>query len=201
MSPRANKSTTSVGSSSTGVTKGPLTSSTIYTPSSAYATPASLPAPPATSAAPLQPTPGIHGGPVLQALPPIQPHHSQIEHQTQSQNFRPLYSAPPSSNSSHLVRQSGIASPPPNQSLSVKRQASQTPLVGETAQKKTSKWTQEEDELTVELRGSGMKWEDIAKRIPGRSAISCRLRYQNYLEKRAHWDEEKKNKLARLYVR
>jgi hypothetical protein len=46
-----------------------------------------------------------------------------------------------------------------------------------------------------------MKWDDIAKRLPGRSSISCRLRYQNYLEKRAIWDEEKKNRLARLYAR
>ncbi|KAF2241463.1 hypothetical protein BU26DRAFT_535379 [Trematosphaeria pertusa] len=46
-----------------------------------------------------------------------------------------------------------------------------------------------------------MKWDGIAKRLPGRSSISCRLRYQNYLEKRAVWDEEKKNKLARLYAR
>jgi hypothetical protein len=27
------------------------------------------------------------------------------------------------------------------------------------------------------------------------------LRYQNYSEKRPQWDEEKKNKLARLYNR
>ncbi|KAI9695540.1 MAG: hypothetical protein M1820_008553 [Bogoriella megaspora] len=67
--------------------------------------------------------------------------------------------------------------------------------------KKQSKWTPEEDALNVELRGSGMKWEDISKRLPGRSAISCRLRYQNYIERRSEWDEEKKNKLARLYER
>jgi hypothetical protein len=46
-----------------------------------------------------------------------------------------------------------------------------------------------------------MKWDDIATRLPGRSSLSCRLRYQNYLEKRAIWDEEKKNKLAMLYFR
>lgn len=46
-----------------------------------------------------------------------------------------------------------------------------------------------------------MKWEDISKHLPGRSAISCRLRFQNYLERRSEWDEEKKNKLARLYER
>ena len=67
--------------------------------------------------------------------------------------------------------------------------------------KKQTKWTPEEDALNVELRGSGMKWEDISKRLPGRSAISCRLRYQNYIERRSEWDEEKKNKLARLYER
>jgi len=46
-----------------------------------------------------------------------------------------------------------------------------------------------------------MKWEDISKRLPGRSAISCRLHYQNYLERRSEWDEERKNRLARLYER
>ncbi|RYO48190.1 hypothetical protein AA0116_g12592 [Alternaria tenuissima] len=83
----------------------------------------------------------------------------------------------------------------------LKRQASQIPLPDESPAKKQSKWTPEEDNLVIELRGQGTKWDDIAKRLPGRSSISCRLRYQNYLEKRAIWDEEKKNKLARLYVR
>lgn len=83
----------------------------------------------------------------------------------------------------------------------MERTASQAPLSDDSPAKKQSKWTPEEDNLTIELRGQGMKWDDIAKRIPGRSSISCRLRYQNYLEKRAVWDEEKKNKLARLYAR
>ena len=46
-----------------------------------------------------------------------------------------------------------------------------------------------------------MKWEDISQRLPGRSAISCRLHYQNYLERRCDWSDEKKSKLARLYER
>ncbi|RAK80098.1 MYB DNA-binding domain protein [Aspergillus fijiensis CBS 313.89] len=71
----------------------------------------------------------------------------------------------------------------------------------ESPAKKQSKWSSEEDALIIELRGSGMKWEDISKRLPGRSAISCRLHYQNYLERRSEWDEDKKNKLARLYER
>ena len=71
----------------------------------------------------------------------------------------------------------------------------------ESPAKKQSKWSPEEDALIIELRGSGMKWEDISKRLPGRSAISCRLHYQNYLERRSEWDEDKKNKLARVYER
>lgn len=69
------------------------------------------------------------------------------------------------------------------------------------AKKKQSKWSGEEDAAIIELRGNGMKWEDISRQLPGRSAISCRLRFQNYLERRSEWDEEKKNKLARLYER
>merc|ERR1711981_89163 len=43
--------------------------------------------------------------------------------------------------------------------------------------------------------------DDIAKRLPGRSAQSCRRRNQNYSEKRQDWGEEKKNKLAWHYNR
>ncbi|KAK5629344.1 hypothetical protein RRF57_005059 [Xylaria bambusicola] len=75
------------------------------------------------------------------------------------------------------------------------------PHISEAPAKKQSKWSAEEDALIIDLRGSGMKWEDISKRLPGRSAISCRLHYQNYLERRSEWDEERKNKLARLYER
>lgn len=67
--------------------------------------------------------------------------------------------------------------------------------------KKQSKWTPTEDATIIELRGGGMKWEEISRRLPGRSAISCRLHYQNYLERRSEWDEDRKNKLARLYER
>ncbi|KAL9097080.1 MAG: hypothetical protein Q9163_006389 [Psora crenata] len=63
------------------------------------------------------------------------------------------------------------------------------------------KWDADEDARIIELRGSGMKWADISKHLPGRSDIGCRLHYQNYLEKRGEWDEEKKSKLARVYER
>lgn len=78
---------------------------------------------------------------------------------------------------------------------------SMAPHPAESPAKKQSKWTPEEDAVIIELRGSGMKWDDISKRLPGRSAISCRLHYQNYLERRSEWDEDRKNKLARLYER
>ena len=66
---------------------------------------------------------------------------------------------------------------------------------------KRNKWSPEEDALIIELRGSGMKWDDISMCLPGRSSISCRLHYQNYLERRSEWGEERKNRLARLYER
>ena len=67
--------------------------------------------------------------------------------------------------------------------------------------KKQSKWKPEEDTKVLNLRAQGMKWEDISKQLLGRSPTSCRLHYQNYLERRSSWDEEKKNKLARVYDR
>ncbi|KAH9908094.1 hypothetical protein F4778DRAFT_462176 [Xylariomycetidae sp. FL2044] len=73
--------------------------------------------------------------------------------------------------------------------------------VSETPAKKQTKWTADEDSRIIDLRGKGMKWDDISKNLPGRSPISCRLHYQNYLERRPEWDEERKNKLARLYER
>ncbi|KAL3478005.1 hypothetical protein BJX99DRAFT_116970 [Aspergillus californicus] len=85
--------------------------------------------------------------------------------------------------------------------VSVPAKRLQPAHTAESPAKKQSKWSPEEDSLIIELRGSGMKWEDISKRLPGRSAISCRLHYQNYLERRSEWDEDKKNKLARLYER
>lgn len=69
------------------------------------------------------------------------------------------------------------------------------------AKKHNSKWSSGEDELIISLRGDGMKWDDISERLPGRTPIACRLHYQNYLERRVPWDEEKKDKLARLYDR
>ncbi|GKT57368.1 MYB DNA-binding domain-containing protein [Colletotrichum tofieldiae] len=91
--------------------------------------------------------------------------------------------------------------PPVAPGLAASGKRAMPPHVAESPAKKQSKWSPEEDALIIELRGSGMKWEDISKRLPGRSAISCRLHYQNYLERRSEWDEERKNKLARLYER
>ena len=71
----------------------------------------------------------------------------------------------------------------------------------ESPAKRQSKWSLEEDAKILQLRGDGLKWEDISKQLPGRSAISCRLHYQNYLERKTEWDEDRKNKLARLYER
>ncbi|KAK0335652.1 hypothetical protein LTR59_011091 [Friedmanniomyces endolithicus] len=65
----------------------------------------------------------------------------------------------------------------------------------------STKWRTDEDASIVKLRRDGRKWKDIAEELPGRSAISCRLRYQNYLERRPQWDERKQDRLALLYDR
>jgi hypothetical protein len=41
------------------------------------------------------------------------------------------------------------------------------PLPEESPAKRQSKWGQEEDNLIIELRGTGIKWEAIAKHFPG----------------------------------
>lgn len=72
---------------------------------------------------------------------------------------------------------------------------------GPPPKKSSTKWNTEENRTIIALRGQGMKWSDISSRIPGRTELACRLHYQNYLEKRGDWDEERKNKLARVYER
>ena len=72
---------------------------------------------------------------------------------------------------------------------------------GPPTKKSSTKWNSEENRQIIKLRGQGMKWSDISRHIPGRTGLACRLHYQNYLEKRGEWDEEKKNKLARVYER
>jgi hypothetical protein len=133
------------------------------------------------------------GGPVLSTIKEPDRHDDS----SSPFQFRPLYAGHPeyAGMQHNAARTNG--SPP----QTLKRQASQNPLPEESPAKKQSKWTPEEDRLTIELKGQGIKWDDIAKRLPGRSPISCRLRYQNYLEKRDVWDDKKKNKLAMLYAR
>jgi hypothetical protein len=152
----------------------------------------------------LPPVSSFQTGPPLQhSLPPYgyapDPHYG---HQSQA-----YYPPPPSSvvGSPYIPSQDARLSGPmqiPTSHIPQKRPAPPTTL-GEFAgpPEKKGKWTPEEDKLAIELRRNGMKWDDIAKKLPGRSAISCRLRYQNYSEKRQEWDDEKKNKLARLYNR
>ncbi len=121
--------------------------------------------------------------PVMNAYPPYQPHHVQD----------PRYPPP---------GQIPLARGPLPTGSTNKRLAPAQPHPAESpAKKKQSKWSTDEDAEIIRLRGNGMKWEDISKQLPGRSAISCRLRFQNYLERRSEWDEERKNKLARFYER
>jgi len=69
---------------------------------------------------------------------------------------------------------------------------------GSTQSKGKRRWSPQEDTLVIERRGRGLKWDKVCTLLPGRSALSCRLRYQNYLERRRGTKEEMNN-LARLY--
>ncbi|KAJ6192092.1 hypothetical protein J3E72DRAFT_389813 [Bipolaris maydis] len=79
-------------------------------------------------------------------------------------------------------------------------QAPQTPLPDQSVANKPLKWTQKDDDLIIRLRSERKKWSEIAKELPGRSSIGCRLRYQNYLEKPHVYGEEVRDKFARLYI-
>lgn len=67
--------------------------------------------------------------------------------------------------------------------------------------RKKSTWSSEEDETVIKLRGKGQTWDKISKEMTGRSSTSCRLRYQNYLEKKTEWTETELANLAELYSR
>ncbi|MCJ1462023.1 hypothetical protein MMC07_000623 [Pseudocyphellaria aurata] len=75
--------------------------------------------------------------------------------------------------------------------------------------KRQTKWSKEEDDLIIRLRREGLQWKQAAEHLPGRTAIACRLHYQNYLEdrQRGQWEqkmeqwEENMDELARLYHR
>lgn len=116
----------------------------------------------------------------------------------------PLHSAPqqPQSISQRQLGSKSSGSPQVGQSSSSKRPPPPAPHPSASpAKKQNSKWSSDEDELIIQLRGKNMKWDDISQRLPGRTPIACRLHYQNYIERRGPWDEEKKNLLARLYDR
>ncbi|KAK5133352.1 hypothetical protein LTR08_007786 [Meristemomyces frigidus] len=146
--------------------------------------------------------------------PPFEPQHHQHYPMMQTAHYAPYpptapphgYPAMPGYPPYPPMSMADPRLPPPmtmphQSGLSNKRLAPQPHPAESPAKKKQSKWTADEDASIIELRGNGMKWEDISRHLPGRSAISCRLRFQNYLERRSEWDEEKKNKLARLYER
>ena len=43
-------------------------------------------------------------------------------------------------------------------------------------------FTPDEDARIIELRGTGMEWQEIAMHIPGRNAMACYRRFNNHLQ-------------------
>ncbi|KAG8526359.1 uncharacterized protein KY384_000352 [Bacidia gigantensis] len=105
----------------------------------------------------------------------------------------------------HGYEASAAYSVPPGSTYSPNKRASSLDEHSSKRPKKikgaNQKWDAEEDARIIQLRGEGKKWAEISKRLPGRTEIACRLHFQNYLEKRGQWDEEKKTRLARVYER
>lgn len=129
----------------------------------------------------------------------IQHQQQQQKEQQQQQQQQPPPPAPATRTTTSLVPAKRPASSlnPPTTISGISRHAGAQP----SPAKKQSKWSPYEDSKIISLRAEGMKWEDISRHLPGRSAISCRLHYQNYLERRSEWDEDRKDRLARLYER
>ena len=62
-------------------------------------------------------------------------------------------------------------------------------------QRRARKWTKSEDELIISLRKKGTTWKAMAKQLPLRTGLACRLHYQNYLRCRLALDEKENNEL------
>ena len=122
-----------------------LASEAYVTESPCYSPPSSYPAQALTSSGPML------GGPVLPAISKLYGHPDSASH-------RPVYEDHPRHPGTHRTAPRTNGSPP----QALKRQASPTPLPEESPAKKQFKWTPEEDNLTIELRGQGMKWNVIA---------------------------------------
>lgn len=123
---------------------------------------------------------------------------SQVSTATAPANLYPPQERRTHGPSSLAAASLGSTVPPPGPN---KRPSSGKPHPAASPAKKQSKWTAAEDAEVIQLRGAGKRWDEIASQLPGRSMTSCRLHYQNYLEKKCPWDEEKSNRLARLYDR
>lgn len=66
--------------------------------------------------------------------------------------------------------------------------------------KRRSKWSQEENELLLTLRDSGIMWADIRERLRGRTLDSCRFHYWELLDKKRLYQRRKRQKLLRRCV-
>lgn len=64
-----------------------------------------------------------------------------------------------------------------------------------------SNWSPDEDARMIGLRNNGMNWKQISEQFPGRTEASYRSHYLYCTEAHGAWDENRKDKLARLYER
>lgn len=67
---------------------------------------------------------------------------------------------------------------PGRTSLDLSERTSPSEDVPEAHLPTEKEWRAGEDMILIELRSRGIEWDELCKRLPGRSALSCRLRYQ-----------------------
>lgn len=172
----------------------------------------------------VSPTAKLEISKLLESSPsPSPPARSTPSHPSVSRSFSvsateldPRFSASPATSTALRLSAPTLPSGPPNAprqsstggqaplflpATSSKRIASTSPQDSRHAGKKTRQWSKADSDELHDLRAKGEKWEDIAQRFPGRTSTACRLRYQNYLERKHEWTDKEKEDLARLYHR
>ena len=75
------------------------------------------------------------------------------------------------------------------------------PKLSTDTRRTISNWTKSEDDLIVELRAASLPWTEIQERLPGRSALSCALRWECCLGNPDTQDGDELNVFASAYDR
>lgn len=77
------------------------------------------------------------------------------------------------------------------------------PPQGQTGHRNAAIWNEEDDQILISARASGLNWQPIAlTHFPNKTANACRKRHERLMERRQHddWDGHKLDALAAEYM-